>query len=155
MDDGAPGSLLNDAHRARIGVPSPPVHVVVEPEEVRRLCAALGETDPRYAPGTGIAPPYIIGSLGGGGSWDFEGLPQRLMTQQEWKVHRELRVGEHLTAVSRLVDVRERLGGRYGHSVLVTGSTEYRDAAGLPVAETLVTLVYFDPSATGGEDPGE
>lgn len=146
-----PRSLVTADHRARIGVPGPAVAVRVREEEVRRLCAAMGETDPRYAPGTGIAPPYAIGSLGGSGmDSSFDALPQRLMTQQEWKLHRQLRVGEGLTATSRLADIRERLGGRYGHSVVVTTGTEYRDAEGSLVAETLVTLVYFDPANMEG-----
>lgn len=151
----APQSLVTDAHRAHIGVPGPALSVTVREDEVRRLMASLDETDPRYGPETGVAPPYIAGSFGGGNFWVFDALPQRLMTQQEWKFSRNLRVGEELAAVSHIADIRERLGGRYGHSVIVTASTQYRDTGGELAAESLVTLVYFDPANTRGDGDDE
>ena len=72
-------------------------------------------------------------------------LPNGLLTQQEWKFTRPFKVGETLNAVSQVVDIRERLGGRYGHSILLTSSTDYYDDDGNHVAAALTTLTQFDP----------
>lgn len=140
-------SLITDELRAKIGVRSEPSTVTVLEEDARRMSATLGDTDPRWADGTGIAPPYIIAMVEGGrrnAHIPFV-LPSGLLTQQEWRFERPFRIGEQLTTYTQLVDIRERLGGRYGHSVLVTTSTDYFDTEGQLVASALRTLTQFDP----------
>ena len=147
-------SLITDAHRALIGVKSAPVTVTVKEEDARRMCEVLGDSDPRWAAGTGMAPPYVIAAFGGRPSRNMPFiLPNGLLTQKEWKVSRPFRIGESLQAVSYVFDIRERLGGRYGHSILLTTSTDYLDTEGNLVGSALTTLTQFDPKrATSGKD---
>lgn len=74
-------------------------------------------------------------------------LPGGLLTQQEWKFSRPIRIGETLSAVSQVIDIRERLGGRYGYTVLMTSSTDYFGADGEHVAANMTTISQFDPAA--------
>lgn len=108
----------------------------------------IGDIDPRYADGTGIAPPYVIAMFHGGRRFGgVQVLPGGLLTQQEWKFTRPFRIGEELSAVSQVFDIRDRLGGRYGYSVLVTNSTDFYDADGEHVAASMMTITQFDPKA--------
>ena len=139
-------SLITDEHRAQIGVKSDPVKVTVQGADAHRMRDVLGDTDARYADDTGVAPPYVIAAFGGRPSRNMPFiLPNGLLTQQEWKFTRPFKVGETLNAVSQVVDIRERLGGRYGHSILLTSSTDYYDDDGNHVAAALTTLTQFDP----------
>ncbi len=146
MSDEAPQSLITDEHRAMVGVKSDPITITVKEADARRMRDILGDTDPRYADGTGIAPLYVIAGLGGGRPRNMPPiLPGGLLTQQEWKFTRPVRIGETLTAYSQIIDIRERLGGRYGHSVLITSGTDYYDADGNHVAANMMTITQFDP----------
>ena len=141
-------SLITDEHRAQIGKKSDPVSVVVREEDAHRMRDVLGDADPRYADGTGIAPPYVIAGMGGGRPRGMPMvLPGGLLTQQEWKFTRPFRIGEELRAVSQVSDIRDRLGGRYGYSVLVTLGTDYFDADGNHVASAMITITQFDPKS--------
>ncbi len=154
MPEDEPRSLITDEHRAIIGVKSDPQTVVAKEEDARRMRDLIGDTDPRWAEGTGIAPPYIIATFGGGRpsrNMPFI-LPSGLLTQQEWKFTRLIRIGETLTAVSQVSDIRERLGGRYGYSVLMTTTTDYHDGEGKHVAAQLTTITQFDPKRAQGEN---
>ncbi|HNM78941.1 MAG TPA: MaoC family dehydratase N-terminal domain-containing protein [Tepidiformaceae bacterium] len=141
-------SLITDEHRATIGRKSDPVKVVITREDAHRMRDVLGDKDPRYADETGMAPPYVIAGMGGG---PRRGMPQilpgGLLTQQEWKFTRPFKIGEELTAFTQVFDIRDRLGGRYGYSVLVTQGTEYFDAAGDHVASAMITITQFDPKS--------
>ena len=148
MSEEASQSLITDAHRAMVGVKSDPIAITVKEVDARRMRDVLGDTDSRYADGTGIAPLYVMAALGGGRPRNMPLLlPGGLLTQQEWKFTRPVRIGETLTAYSQIIDIRERLGGRYGHSVLVTSGTDYFDADGNHVAANMTTLTQFDPKA--------
>ena len=95
-----------------------------------------------------VPPPYVIAMFQGAprrGSMP-QILPGGILTTQEWRFHRPFRIGEELTAVSQVIDLRDRLGGRYGYSVLVTTSTEFTDATGEPVGAVLITVTQFDPA---------
>jgi hypothetical protein len=155
VSDDEPKSLITDEHRAIIGVKSEPQTVVAREEDARRMREIIGDTDPRWAEGTGIAPPYIIATFGGGRpsrSMPFI-LPGGLLTQQEWKFTRPIRIGETLQAISQVSDIRDRLGGRYGYSVLMTTTTDYYDTDGKHVAAQLTTITQFDPQkARGGAE---
>jgi hypothetical protein len=150
-------SLITDEHRELVGKQSEPMPVRVRPEDAARMREVLGDEDSRWADGTGIAPPYVIASFGArpqsGGRVQMPFvLPNGLLTQQEWKFTRPFRTGEELRAVWQVSDIRERLGGRYGHSVLVTTTTDYYDLDGNHVAAALTTITQFDPkrAAQGG-----
>jgi hydroxyacyl-ACP dehydratase HTD2-like protein with hotdog domain len=141
-------SKITDEHRAFIGRKSEPTTVVVKPDDAARIRGILEDADPRWADGTEVAPPYVIAMFQGtprrGSTPQI--LPNAILTTQEWRFHRPFRVGETLTAVSQVIDLRDRLGGRYGYSVLVTTSTDFTDAEGTPVAAVLVTVTQFDPA---------
>jgi hypothetical protein len=141
-------SLITEEHRATIGQKSDPVKVVINEVDAKRMRDVLEDKDPRYADGTGTAPPYVIAGMGGG---PRRGMPQilpgGLLTQQEWKFTRPFKIGEELSAVSQVFDIRDRLGGRYGYSVLVTQGTEYFDAQGNHVASAMITITQFDPKS--------
>lgn len=147
-------SKITDEHRAFVGRKSEPVTVTVRAEDAARMREVLEDDDPRWAEGTGMAPPYVIAMFGGrpGRGAMPSILPGGLLTQQEWRFSRPFQVGEALQAVTQVIDIRERMGGRYGYSVLVTSSTDFYDDAGEHVAATLITITQFDPqSARGGE----
>jgi acyl dehydratase len=142
-------SLITDAHRAQIGVKSEPSKITVKESDARRMRDILGDNDPRYADGTGLAPPYVIAMFTGPrrGGPHVQVLPGGLLTQQEWKFTRPFKIGEELTAISQIFDIRDRLGGRYGYSVLVTSGTDYYDADNNHVAAAMVTITQFDPNS--------
>jgi hypothetical protein len=147
-------SKITDEHRAFIGRKSDPVTVTVREEDAHRLREVLGDEDPRWAEGTGIAPPYTLAM--------FQGAPRRgtmpsilpggIMTQQEWRFMRPFRVGEQLQSTTQVIDIRDRLGGRYGYSVLVTTSTDFFDTQGNQVAAILITVTQFDPASARGSE---
>jgi hypothetical protein len=140
-------SLITDEHRSVIGQKGDPVTVVLSEVNAGRMRDVLEDSDARWADGTGVGAPYTIASLSGGRPARMvQVLPGGLLTQQEWKFSRPFQIGEELQAISQIIDIRERLGGRYGHSVLVTTSTDYYDAKGEHVAASLVTVTQFDPS---------
>ena len=141
-------SLITEEHRATIGQKSEPAKVTIKEEDAKRMRDVLEDKDPRYADGTGMAPPYVIAGMGGGPRRGMpQVLPGGLLTQQEWKFTRPFKIGEELSAVSQVFDIRDRLGGRYGYSVLVTQGTEYFDAAGNHVASAMSTSTQFDPKS--------
>ncbi len=141
-------SQITDEHRALIGAKSAPAKVKVREIDARRMRDLIDDHDPRYADGTGVAPPYVIATFGGRPRSMPNLLRGGLLTQQEWRFSRPFRIGEELSAVTQVVDIRDRLGGRYGYSILVTSATDYYDADGQHVAASMVTITQFDPKAT-------
>jgi|SRR5215213_7928668 len=142
-------SKITDEHRAFIGRKSEPVAVTIRAEDAARMRTVLDDTDPRWRDGSDLAPPYVIAMLPSGPRRGATPsiLPGGIMTQQEWRFSRPFRIGEQLQAVTQVVDIRDRLGGRYGYSVLVTSSTDYYDSDGAHVAAILITVTQFDPAS--------
>lgn len=141
-------SLITDEHRAAIGQRGDPVKVVIREEDARRMRDLLGDTDPRYADGTGVAPPYVLSGLAGGRPRGNvpQILPNGILTQTEWLFHKPFRIGQELQAYGSVFDIRDRLGGRYGYSILVMTGTEYVDEEGDTVASSIMTITQFDPA---------
>jgi len=141
-------SLITDEHRAAIGQKTEPRVVEVSASEAHRMRDVIGDTDPRHADDTGVAPPYVLASLSSGAPPVRlpQVLPNAILTQTEWRWTRPLHIGEKLTVVSQVVDIRERLGGRYGYSILVMSGTDFLDENGEVVAGTLTTVTQFDPA---------
>src|SRR5258708_19520082 len=54
-------SKITDEHRAYIGRKSEPISFTVTEADAARQRALLQDEDPRWAEGTGIAPPYVLG----------------------------------------------------------------------------------------------
>lgn len=147
-------SKITDEHREFIGRKNEPITFKVLEEDVDRLRELLQDDDPRYAKGTGIAPPYVLAmnqNLRGGVAMPRI-LPGGIMTQQEWRFFRPFKVGEELQAIGQVIDLRDRLGGRYGYSVLVTNSTDFYDSEGNHVAAILISITQFDPASARGSE---
>jgi acyl dehydratase len=153
MPDDSDESLLTEEFRARIGVKTGPAWTVIPAVDARYVRDVLEDRDPRYADATGIAPPYAFTILEPRPTADLTPhivpriMPGAVLTQTEWTFHRPFRMGERLQAVHQVADLRERLGGRFGRSILVVTHTEYRDEAGELVAESSHTVTQFDPHA--------
>ena len=147
-------SKITDEHRAYIGRKSDPVSVTVKSEDAARLLSVLEDTDPRWGEKTGTAPPYVLGLLNSGprrGSMPSI-LPNGILTQQEWRFIRPFRIGETLQATTQVIDIRDRLGGRYGYSVLMTSSTDFYAEDGEHVAAILITVTQFDAATARGSE---
>lgn len=147
-------SKITDEHRAYIGRKHEPITFTVREEDVRRVRGVLNDEDARWAEGTGVAPPYAIAMFQGGlrrGTVP-QILPNSIMTQQEWRFMRPFRIGQELRGVTQVIDLRDRLGGRYGYSVLVTSATDFYDADDNHVAAQLITITQFDPAGARERD---
>ncbi|MFQ5382592.1 MAG: MaoC family dehydratase N-terminal domain-containing protein [Dehalococcoidia bacterium] len=152
-----PKSLITDEHRALIGKTSPPRILTINAEDALRMRDVIGDRDPRWADGTGNAPPYAIASITGGpmrGAPTPRILPGGILTAQEWRFTRFFKLGETISAVQQLVDIRDRLGGRYGYSILMTTATDYYDAEGNHIAASLNTATQFDPAGARSREGG-
>jgi hypothetical protein len=141
-------SLITDEHRAVIGQRGEPVKVVIREEDAKRMRDLLMDTDPRYADGTGIAPPYVLSGLAGGRPRGNvpQILPGGILTQTEWQFFKPFKIGDELQAYGKVFDIRDRLGGRYGYSILVMTGTDYVDSEGDTVASSIMTITQFNPA---------
>ena len=148
-------SKITDEHRAMMGKKSDPIEVVPRTADAQRMRDLLGDADPRWADGTGIAPPYILAMLEPPyilammeprlpAELSPQVLSSGILTQTEWKFSQPIRLEEPLQAVTQLIDVRDRLGGRYGYSVLVMFQTAYLNGEGEETAASLRTITQFD-----------
>jgi hypothetical protein len=141
-------SKITDEHRAMIGQTIEGEPVSVKEDDARRLRQLLGEQDPRWSEGSDTAPPYILAVIESNSPMARmpRVLPGGLLTNQEWTFGRPLKIGEKLKPVSQVVDIRDRMGGRYGYSVLVMMGTDFYDESGEKVASTMRTITQFDQS---------
>ena len=139
-------SKITDEHRAMIGQKSDPIEVVPRTPDAQRMRDLLDDSDPRWADGTGIAPPYILAMMEPRLPAELspQVLSSGILTQTEWKFSRPIKLEEPLQAVTQLLDVRDRLGGRYGYSVLVMFQTAYLNSEGEESAASLRTITQFD-----------
>jgi hypothetical protein len=148
-------SLLTDELRALIGSATPPGRARITRKGVARA------TEVYYgSPLTGleegdIAPGVAIAGI----ESEAEGfqtpnvMPNSVLVSNEWEFLRPLRVGEELSAQTRLADISERFGGRFGYSLYFRTDVEFRDSAGELVARSSNTLMQYDArNARGGED---
>ncbi|OAI41338.1 hypothetical protein AYO38_03920 [bacterium SCGC AG-212-C10] len=144
-------SLITDRHRAMIGVKTPPSRQFLKAVDVLHVRNVLEDHDPRYADGTGIAAPYALSVLEPRPTADLPAdmvpriLPTGVLTQSEWTVHQPFKLDQELWASHEVMDLRERLGGRFGRSILLILRTEFRDGDGELVAETAHTITQYDP----------
>lgn len=147
-------SLLTAEIRALVGRATPSARAVVSPRAVQRAIETYtGVAGPLPAPGS-VAPGYVMTALEPEpASFDFPDLlPASLLISNEWQFERPLVVGEELTLTTRLADVSERLGGRFGYSIQVRTDVEVAAAGGVIVARSVRTLLQYDP-AEERQDP--
>jgi hypothetical protein len=141
-------SKITDEHRAMIGQTIEGEPVSVTEDDARRLRELLGEKDARWSEGSDTAPPYIMAIIESNSPMARmpRVLPGGLLTNQEWSFTRPIKIGEKLRPVSQVVDIRDRMGGRYGYSVLVMMGTDFFDESGEKIASTMRTITQFDQS---------
>jgi hypothetical protein len=149
-------SLLTDEVRAQIGKTSAPVTVQVSRKIVRRsLDLYLGHHDRELEEGKpvpGLALVALQPEAEGVSSPEL--LPNSLLISNEMLIERPLLLGETLTVQSRLADINERFGGRFGYSIYIRTETEFRDEGGRLVATMANTMMYYDAAEArdGGEE---
>lgn len=80
-------------------------------------------------------------------------MPDSLLISDEWSFERPLRMGDELTLESRIADISERLGGRFGYSLYARMEVVMRDHEGNVVCRSGRTMMYYD--AANARDGGE
>lgn len=112
-----------------IGATSEPQTFEITPAAVAQFIEATGDPrptdDPLYVPLT--FPTTIRMGVPG---LKLDGSKMQLIHgEQEYQYARQLRVGETLTCVARILDIREK-SGRSGSMTFVTSAIEGRDSQG-------------------------
>lgn len=141
-------SLLTDEVRAFVGRATEPVTVRITRGHVRRAMLAVTGDASRIPADGEIVPGYVLAALDGDADLleTPRVLPSGVLVGTDWAVERPLRMGDEFTAVRRIADVSERLGGRYGHTISFRVDVEYRDADGALVARASLQTNQFDPA---------
>jgi acyl dehydratase len=144
-------SLLTEEVRAMIGRTGEPAEARVTRRAVARAMETFygrrGDLPAEGEPVTGL----VLAAL----ETEAEGffmpglLPDDLLVSNEMEFARPLRMGERLTARTKLSDIVERFGGRFGYSLHVRTEVEFVDAGGAVVARSVRTLMQYDASARG------
>lgn len=140
-------SLLTAEVRALIGRATDPVTVTVSRKAVERAVELFGASR-EGVPGAGErAPGYVLSALEPEpASLDLPNLmPDQLLIGNEWEFERPLVVGEELVLRTRIADISERLGGRFGYSLYIRSEVEVCDPAGELVARSFRTMMQYDP----------
>jgi len=124
-----------------------PWEVIVERGKIAEFADAMLSEDPAYHGPDAIIPPTFLTSAA---RWAPPGVRvnvgfdrRRLLHgEQEYTFHRELPgVGAVLTAQERVVERFSKPGKRGGTMRFATVVTEYRDSAGILVAEGKATFI--------------
>ncbi len=115
----------------------PPVEFVVDPDRVQRFAAAVGD-DVTFVPPTFVTVPEIAAGLAAAVADRDLGLDfaRVVHSEQAYEWRRALRVGETLTAVSTIEDIRVK-----GATAFLTLRTELRDAGGDVILVATSTLI--------------
>jgi hypothetical protein len=147
------GSKLTPEVLALVGQTGPRTAVTVTPRLVRRAMDVFA-TDPRPLPAEGGAvPAYVVEVLGS----EAEGvalptlMPNDLLISNEVVLERPLRLGESVFVQTRLADISERLGGRFGQSLYLRSDVEVTDADGAIVARSVRTMMQYDARNAAGD----
>jgi hypothetical protein len=143
-------SLITEEVRGLVGRMGPPAEVIISRRQLAHaLETFFGSTAgvERLSEGDEVPGVVLIALQGDADGVAFPSLlPNSLLISNEMTLERPLRLGERLIARSRLADVTERLGGRFGYGLYVRSETVFADGAG-PVASVAQTLMYYDPAA--------
>jgi hypothetical protein len=149
-------SLLTDDVRALIGRTSEPVRVRLTRRAAERaMDVYYGHHDGAVAP-DGTVKGVALAAIENESEWlrfpDL--LPDGLLISNEWEFERPLRVDEELTVQSRLADINERFGGRFGYSLYFRSDVEFRDSENILVARSVRTMMQYDAASArdGGEE---
>ena len=146
-------SLLTDEVRALVGLATESVEVEVASRHVRRaMDLFLGRMDRSFAAGERV-PGYVLVALVS----EAEGvdlpqvMPDSILISNEMQFERPLLMGERLVLRSRIADISERFGGRFGYSLYFRTETEAFEPGGTSVARTAQTMMYYDATSATGE----
>jgi hypothetical protein len=155
----ASDSLLTADVLALVGSETVPVEVVVTRRAVEKGMDLIPPAGPRRAapdePGAPV-PGSVLIILNGESDRMLRSarpLPNGTLASNEFEFARPLRLGETLVLTTRLADVSERLGGRFGHTLY----WRYEDVFASPdrtvVAKAVRTVMSYDTrNAREGED---
>jgi MaoC dehydratase-like protein len=126
--------------RARIGASAPPTEAAVEAGHLKRFTDAIGDSNPRWQ--SEVPPTFLValapasmhlpeaedygkGWLNGGNRFEYS---------------EPVRVGDRVTATSRVADVYEKSGAS-GRLLFIIFETEYVNQAGRTVARLRGTAI--------------
>jgi hypothetical protein len=125
----AEGSLDTDALKAKLGVEWQPRSYPIEREMISRFVRAVGDTDPRWQKGN-IAPPTFVLAIG------FEQFVDDLMSLAafgtvlmggtEIECHQPIKLGDVITVVFKITNLRER-EGKMGRMAFMTFDSSYKN----------------------------
>jgi MaoC dehydratase-like protein len=117
--------------RSVVGVQVQLGEFTISPEQVKKYCETIGESNPKFAAGT-IAPPGMLGSVsfGGGGALDpkVKFGNTTFMAGSRMEFNQPLLVGRPIKAQTSVKEVYGKTG-RTGTMVFVVRRTEFLDAA--------------------------
>lgn len=155
-------SLVTPEMQALIGAVSAPRTVMVTADVVDQAGSLHGRGDPRrVAEGDSVSGLVLLGLSRRDVALPLQaecGLSSQLT--DELSFERQLRLGEILVRQTRIVAIRERFGGVFGHHLQSQEIQEFRDPAGVLVASRAFTMAHHSPSLENRnvipelEDPG-
>jgi len=124
----AEGSLDIDVLKGKLGVEWEPRSYPIESEMVRRFTRAVGDPNPRWREGT--VPPTFVLAIG------FEQFVDDLMSLAafgtvlmggtELEFYHPIRLGDVITVVFKITNLRERQG-KMGNMVFMTFDSSYKN----------------------------
>ncbi|MCS7207468.1 MAG: MaoC family dehydratase N-terminal domain-containing protein [Dehalococcoidia bacterium] len=143
--------LTEEQRRSLIGKESRPVSTLVEKGHIRRFAEAIGDPNPLFTDeaaarrtryGGIIAPPTFLRAVRTEMvALDLPGS-RLLDAGSEWEYFEPVRPGDVITAVARVVDVRER-PLRVGQALFVVQEITYTNQFGQKVATQRSTLIRY------------
>lgn len=152
-------SLLTDEVRSHIGKTADRGTTRVTAQALRRASETFFGKAWEPVPGPGEEVPGItIGALDPDGDAPTLPivLPNTLIVSNEWQFERPFRMGEDLEVRSRMADISEHFGGRFGYSLHFRTEVEFREpGSGRVVARTVQTMMQYDTVEESDEGDGE
>ena len=145
--------ITDEMRRQAIGLEGAPVTIEVEKGAIIKFAQAIGDDNPHYNDevaarqsryGGLIAPPTFLRTVVS----VRPPLPFTLPFERfldggsEWEYFEPIRVGDRITAIAKITDIRERTGGR-GVMVLVSATTSYRNQFGQVAATQTTTSIQY------------
>ena len=119
--------------RARSGPEAPPAHATVEAGHLKRFAEAIGDPNPRWL---NEAPPTFLVALSPA-SYHLDEAEEYgkgwLNGGNRFEYLEPVRVGDNITATSKVVDVYEKTGSS-GSLLFIIFETEYTNQHGRTVA---------------------
>ena len=142
-------TLTDEMRQQAIGVESEPSFLDIEKGHVARFAEAIGDDNSAYTTGTGetggiVAPPTFLRAMR-----DVRPIlpfhvpfTRVLDGGSDWEYFEPVRVGDTISAVARVEDMRERTGS-IGQMLISTTKVTYRNRAGTIVATQTSTSIRY------------